>query len=88
MLPQSYIVARFGERIGVVASDNLAGEILLLTINPTEMSYPESNIKGKVTYRYANNAEITLSLGQDIISKRTLPIYEFGRTVTLLAPTK
>jgi hypothetical protein len=88
MLPQSYIVARFGERIGVVASDNLAGEILLLTINPTEMSYPESNIKGKVTYRYANNAEITLSLGQDIISKRTLPIYEFGRTVTILAPTK
>lgn len=88
MLPQSHIVARFGERVGVVASDNLAGDILLLTINPTKMSYPESNIKGKVTYRYANNAEVTLSLGHDIISNRTLPIYEFGKTVTILAPAK
>ena len=88
MLPQSHIVARFGERVGVVASDNLAGDILLLTINPTKMSYPESNIKGKVTYRYANNAEVTLSLGHDIISNRTLPIYEFGKTVTISAPAK
>ena len=88
MLPQSHIVARFGERVGVVTSDNLAGDILLLTINPTEMSYPESNIKGKVTYRYANNAEVTLSLGHDIISNRTLPVYEFGKTVTILAPAK
>ena len=88
MLPQSHIVARFGERVGVVASDNLAGDILLLTINPTKMSYPESNIKGKVTYRYANNAEVTLSLGHDIISNRTLPVYEFGKTVTILAPAK
>lgn len=88
MLPQSHIIARFGERVGVVESDNLAGDILLLTINPTEMSYPESNAKGKVTYRYANNAEVTLSLGHDIISKRTLPIYEFGRTVTIVAPAK
>ena len=88
MLPQSHIVARFGERVGVVASDNLAGDILLLTINPTKMSYPESNIKGKVTYRYANNAEVTLSLGHDIISNRTLPVDEFGKTVTILAPAK
>lgn len=88
MLPQSHIIARFGERVGVVESDNLAGDILLLTINPTEMSYPESNPKGKVTYRYANNADVTLSLGQDIILKRTLPIYEFGRTVTIVAPAK
>lgn len=88
MLPQSHIVARFGERVGVVSSDNLAGDILLLTINPTKMSYPESNIKGKVIYRYANNAEVTLSLGHDIISNRTLPVYEFGKTVTILAPAK
>ena len=88
MLPQSHIIARFGERVGVVESDNLSGDIILLTINPTQMSYPESNPKGKVTYRYANNADVTLSLGQDIILKRTLPIYEFGRTVTIVAPAK
>lgn len=88
MLPQSHIVARFGEHVGVVAGDDLKGDIILLTINPVEMSYPESNIKGKVTYRYANNSEVTLSLGQDILAKATLPVYEFGRTVTFVAPAK
>lgn len=88
MLPQSYIVARFGERVGLVASDNLAGDILLLTINPTEMTYPESNIKGKITYRYANNAEVTLSRGVDVLSERKLPIFELGETITILAPVK
>lgn len=88
MKPQSYIVARFGERVGVVPSDNLSGDILLLTINPTEMSYPESNPKGKVTYRYANNAEVTISLGHEVVAKRTLPIYELGKTVTIVAPAR
>ncbi len=88
MLPQSHIVARFGEHVGIVPSDDLKGDILLLTIDPVDMSYPESNIKGKVTYRYANNSNITLSLGQEILIKSTLPIYEFGRTVTFVAPAK
>ena len=88
MLPQSHIIARFGEHVGLVSKDEFAGDIILLTINPTEMSYPESNIKGKVTYRYANNAEVILSVGRNIITKRQLPIYEFGRTVTLLVPAR
>ena len=88
MLPQSHIVARFSQYDGIVPKDDYKGEIILLTINPVEMSYPESNIKGKVTYRYANNSEIILSSGQEIISKCTLPIYEFGRTVTFVAPAK
>ena len=88
MLPASYIVARFSDKVGLVAADDLQGEIVLLTINPTEMSYPESDAKGTVQYRYANNAELTLSLGHDVISKRVLPIYEFGRTVSLLKPAR
>lgn len=88
MLPASYIVARFASNVGLVEPTDLKGEIILVTINPSEMSYPESNAKGKVEYRYANNAEVTLSLGHDVVSKRVLPIYEFGRTVTFLAPSK
>ena len=88
MLPQSHIVARFGEHVGVVASDDLKGDIILLTINPVDMSYPESNVKGKVTYRYANNSDVTLSLSNEVLAKSTLPVYEFGRTVTFVAPTK
>lgn len=88
MLPASYIVARYGDNVGLVEADDLKGDILLITINPAEMSYPDSNAKGKVQYRYANNAEVSLSLGHEIIAKRVLPIYEFGRTVTFLAPAK
>lgn len=88
MLPASYIVARFSDKVGLVAADDLQGDIVLLTINPTDMSYPENNAKGTVQYRYANNAEVTLSLGHVVISERVLPIYEFGRTVTLLNPTR
>lgn len=88
MLPASYIVARFSDKLGLVAADDLQGDIILLTINPTEMSYPENDAKGTVQYRYANNAEVTLSLGHVVISERVLPIYEFGRTVTLLNPTR
>lgn len=88
MLPASYIVARFSDKVGLVAADDLQGDIILLTINPTDMSYPENDAKGTVQYRYANNAEVTLSIGHVVISKRVLPIYEFGRTVTLLNPTR
>lgn len=89
MLPASYIVARFNSRDGLLAVDDLAGDIIMLTINPAEMSYPQSNAKGDVYYRYANNAEVTLSLGHDeIITKCVLPIYEFGRTVSFLKPAR
>ena len=89
MLPASYIVARFNSKEGLLEADNLAGDIIMLTINPAEMSYPESNVKGDVFYRYANNAEVMLSLGHDeVIAKRVLPIYEFGRTVSFLKPAR
>ena len=87
-IPASYIVARFAPNVGLVEATDLKGDIILVTINPTEMSYPESDVKGTVQYRYANNAELTLSLGHDVISKRVLPIYEFGRTVSLLKPAR
>lgn len=96
MLPASYVVARFAENSGIVDNDDLSGEIILLTITPTEMQYPDSyvSVKGKdkgvemVQFRYANNAEVKLSLGYEVIAKRELPIYEFGRTVTFAIPVK
>ena len=85
---KSYIVARFNAEQGVLAADNLAGEIVMLNIQPTEMAYPASNEKGKIEYRYANNSHITLSLAQTPLCTTTLPIYEFGATVKFLAPAK
>lgn len=85
---KSYIVARFNAEQGVLASDDLAGEIVMLNIQPTDMAYPASNEKGKIEYRYANNSHVTLSLAQSPLCTTTLPIFEFGETVKFLAPAK
>lgn len=84
----NYVIARFNPNEGIVAEDDLMGDIVLITIRPSQMEYPASDIKGKVTYRYANNARVMLSLGGNSLTERVLPIYEFGETVILLAPLK
>lgn len=84
----NYVVARFNAEEGVVAADNLAGEIVILNIQPAEMTYPASNEKGRAEYRYANNARVALSVGQTKCAERLLPIYEFGATVKYIVPAK
>ena len=82
------IIARFSPEEGLVATDNLSGDIVMLTIRPSEMNYPESNPKGRIIYRYANNARVEVTLAERRLAERILPIFEFGETVQLLAPTK
>ena len=82
------IIARFSPEEGLLASDNLAGNIVMLNIAPSDMVYPASDVKGRVEYRYANNATVTVSVGQEVLVSRVLPIYELGATVMFLTPTK
>lgn len=83
---KSYIVARFSPECGLVPTDDLTGELLMVNIQPSKMSYPAGDYKGVVEYRYANNATVVVMLGQGELTKRVLPIYEFGRTVMYLNP--
>lgn len=78
---KSQVAARFNAEQGVLGIDNLDGDIIMVAIHPSAMEYPESNIKGKASYRYANNATVILSLGQQILASSVLPIYEFGQTI-------
>lgn len=78
---KSQVVARFNAEQGLLGIDNLDGDIVMATIYPSEMEYPQSNDKGKVMYRYANNATVIISLGQQVLTSRVLPIYEFGKTI-------
>lgn len=78
---KSQVVARFNAEQGLLGVDNLDGDIVMATIYPSEMEYPQSNDKGKVMYRYANNATVIISLGQQVLTSRVLPIYEFGKTI-------
>uniref|UniRef100_UPI004055D6E8 DUF4831 family protein n=1 Tax=Alistipes sp. TaxID=1872444 RepID=UPI004055D6E8 len=83
---KTYVVARFNPNSGIVAKDDLTGELVMLSILPSECEYPAGDAKGVVAYRYANNAEVSLTLGQELITRRVLPIYEFGKTVMYLLP--
>jgi hypothetical protein len=78
---KSQIAARFNAEQGLLGIDNLDGDIVMVAIHPSAMEYPESNVKGKATYRYANNATVIVSLGQRILTSRVLPIYEYGQTI-------
>lgn len=82
----SMTVSRFSVDDGLVAIDDLAGEIIFLNINPSDMEYPTSDEKGVIPFRYANNAEVTVSLGSRELCSRVMPIYEFGETVMIVKP--
>lgn len=82
----STVIARFSAESGIVAKDDLSGDIILVKITPSEMTYPQSELKGTVAYRYANNAEVIVALGGEVLARNILPLYEFGETVMFLQP--
>jgi hypothetical protein len=82
----SMAVARFSVDDGLVAMDDLSGEIIFLHITPSDMEYPASEEKATVALRYANNAEVSVCLGSSVLTSRVLPIYEFGKTVMIQKP--
>jgi hypothetical protein len=82
----SMTVSRFSVDDGLVAIDDLAGEIIFLNINPSDMEYPASDEKGVIPFRYANNAEVSVCLGSRVLCSRVMPIYEFGETVMIVKP--
>ena len=80
------VIARFNSEEGLLAKDNVAGDIIMVSITPSDMIYPASNIKGTVAYRYANNATVVVSHAQEKLATRVLPIFEFGETVYFTMP--
>lgn len=82
----SYVIARFSSERGLVEKGDLDGEIVMVAITPTACDYPASDLKGTVAYRYANNADVAVMLGQEVLLRRILPIYEYGTTVMYANP--
>ena len=80
------VIARFNSEEGLLAKDNVSGDIVMVSITPSEMNYPASNAKGTVAYRYANNANVVVSFAQEVLARRVLPIFEFGETVYFVMP--
>lgn len=82
------VIARLSTASGIVEKNDLSGEIIMVVITPSQMEYPASAEKGKVAYRYANNSEVVVALGQQVMARRILPLYEFGQTVMFLQPSR
>lgn len=82
----SMTVARFSAESGILPSDDLSGDIIFLNIRPTAMEYPANEEKATVAIRYANNAEVTLCLDNDVLCHRVMPVYELGETVMIVKP--
>lgn len=80
------VIARFNSEEGLLDKDNVAGDIVMVTITPSDMSYPAGDTKGQVAYRYANNATVVVSYASVPLTKRVLPIYEFGKTIYYTMP--
>ena len=80
------VIARFNSEEGLLAKDNVAGDIVMVSVTPSDMSYPASNPKGTVAYRYANNATVVVSYAQEVLARRVLPIFEFGETIYFVMP--
>lgn len=79
-------VARFSEEDGIAPLDDLSKGLIFLNITPSQMEYPASDEKGSIAIRYANNAEVSLCLGNEVLCSRVMPVYEFGQTVMIAKP--
>ena len=80
------VIARFNSEEGLLAKDNVAGDIVMVSVTPSEMNYPASNPKGTVAYRYAIYAKVVVSFAQEVLARRVVPIFEFGETVYYVMP--
>ena len=90
---QQYVVCRFSAEEGLLPSDDLLGDMVLLQIKPQEKvaaEVVEAGPKDLTTKKVlvANRATCLLSVGADTYAEKVLPIFEFGREVTIAVPRR
>lgn len=82
----NYVLWRFSDKVGLVPATDLSGEIVMLQIEPsgdTTLKYvTEAGEKDKlqIDCRVADFATCMLSCGTEPITKRVLPLFEYGRS--------
>lgn len=88
---KSYIVCRFSEVDGLLPSNDLSGDVVLLQIRPSGkdavQGLREAGEKEQsILYRVADNSECLLIWGTSEIAHSVLPLYPFGRNVKVALP--
>lgn len=95
LTPQSnkkqYILCRFSAQSGLLPSSDLSGEIVLLDITPgapyAVQEAPEKS-SSVVACRVAAPCGCSVQMAGEELVVRTLPLFEYGRTVRVLSPRK
>lgn len=87
------ILCRFRAEDGVLPLTDLSGEAVALYITPSEVdlsSVKPATVKDKVVWEYAVAApcKCVLRCGNRLLAETTLPLYQFGKTITVAAPLK
>ena len=87
------ILCRFRAEDGVLPLTDLSGEAVALYITPSEVdlsSVKPATVKDKVVWEYAVAApcKCVLRCGNRPLAETTLPLYQFGKTITVAAPIK
>lgn len=88
---KQYILCRFSEADGLLAADDLSGEIVLLDITPGSTPYVEpapEKWTEVACCRVASPSECVVQSGGVVLGVERLPIFEFGQTVVVALPRK
>lgn len=88
-----YLVCRYSREEGVLPSSDLMGDMILLQIVPEETvgaDVVEAGVKETSTAEciVANRAVCKLSVSGKEMVRKELPIFEFGRKITISAPRR
>lgn len=90
----NYILCRYRDGAGVVPLSDLSGEAVMLhiepsaTVNTDGLDVADAKEKNKIGCVVANDAECTLLCGTRELAKISLPLYQYGERVYLVAPAK
>lgn len=90
----NYILCRYRDGAGVLPLSDLSGEAVMLHIEPSAepntdgLPIADAKDKNKVEYVVANVAKCTLLCGTRELAEISLPIYQYGERVYLVAPAR
>ncbi len=86
---QRYMICRYDAQKGILSPNDLNGEAVYLQITPAEVTDSTiANTSSKSApgrqFIVPNRAQCDVYVGANIVSSTTLPLYDFGQTITVI----
>lgn len=87
---KTYTLARFSKSSGLQEASANAGDAITLNITPSGkvmtqgITPADAKAKSVMQIRCADLSDCAVKLGDEVINNRTLPVFEFGKTTTIV----